>query len=213
MPLTSVLDVLHEIGAKRFLLEIPPWVLRRRYVFCAVAPAEAVALKPSRIPFRLDPVLEENAHDLVFGRPGVYTLSRVRARLQQGHLAFVGRSRDAIVHTRWVFVGSVYLPYLSRPLVLAPGEGLLDEVYTVPAYRRSGLESAAAVEMRRVLSARGFRRIICAIAAWNRTPQRVAAAQGWAIVGSGGYWNLLGHKRFFWEGRVQDDRDGSLRVR
>jgi hypothetical protein len=213
MRLTTVFDVFRQIGAKRFLLEIPPWLVRRRYIFYAGlytgSPADVVA---PQFPYRLDPVLEGDLHQLVALRPDVYTLPQLRARLQQGHLAFVGRSGGTTVHVRWIFVGSVYLPYLSRRLVLAPGEGYLDEVYTVPAWRRRGVETAAAVQMRTALHARGFRRIICAIAEWNRTPQQVGEAQGNERVGSGGYWDILGYKKFFWDGSVRDHGNGDVSV-
>jgi hypothetical protein len=66
--------------------------------------------------------------------------------------------------------------------------------------------------MLRAVWERGFERIVCAIAAWNRTPQRVAEGYGYRRVGSFGYWNILGQKRFFRDGAVQDSRNGDLRI-
>jgi hypothetical protein len=215
MGLATALDILRQIGAKRFALDIPVWVVRRRYIFYAGSYGRSGAAAGSGLPpypFRLDVVREQDLPQLVSLRPALYALPQLQARLDQGHLALVGRSRETIVHIRWVFVGSVYLSYLSRRLVLAPGEGYLDEVYTVPAWRRRGVEAAAAVQMREVLRARGLRRIIYAIAEWNRTPQRIGEAHGNERVGTGGYWNILGHKSFFWEGGVRDHGDGDLSV-
>lgn len=216
MSLITARDTFNQIGAKRFLLEIPPWLVRRRYIFYAGfyagSPAGVAAPAPPPFPFSLDPVIEGDLHQLVALLPNLYTLPQLRARLQQGHLVFMGRSEDTIVHIRWVFVGSVYLPYLSRRLVLAPAEGYVDEMYTVPAWRRKGVETAMAVEMPGALRARGIRRIIGAIAAWNRVPQRMAEVHGLRQVGSGGYWNILGYKKFFWDGSVRDYGDGNLSI-
>lgn len=212
MRLTTALDALREIGTRRFVTDIPPWLVRRRYLFYALALSDAVAPTPSQIPFRLDPVVEDDLPRLLSVRPGFYSLPQLQTRLQQGHLAFVGRSLETIVHLRWIFVGSVQLPYLARRLVLAPGEGYLDEVYTVPAWRRKGVEGTAAYEMQRAMHHRGFRRIICAIAAWNWIPRHVAEAQGYEQVGVGDYWNILGHRRLVVDGFVRDHRDGDLSV-
>ncbi len=211
MRISAALDVLRNIGAARFLVEIPPWLLRPTYNFIAVDPSAVRPLGGARIPFRLDVAGEGDLGDMLAARPGFYTLPQVQARLREGHLGFVGRSQGRVVHVRWVFVGSVYLPYLSRRLVLAPGEGFLDEIFTLPAFRRQGVLTAAAGEMTQLLQARGFRRIIGAMAAWNRVPQRVSEAQGYRRVGVGGYWNLFGYKRFFWRGLLES-RDGDLYV-
>jgi RimJ/RimL family protein N-acetyltransferase len=143
-------------------------------------------------------------------RPDRYTPEALARRIERGHLGLVGRSGAHIVHLRWVFVGDAPLPYLRRRLRLAPGQGFLDEVYTVPGWRRRGVETAAAEQTQRLLRALGFARVFCVIAPWNRAPRRLAERQGYQKLGEGGYWNLLGYRRFFWEGAVADDGRGGL---
>ncbi|MDR7545433.1 MAG: hypothetical protein QN120_14405 [Armatimonadota bacterium] len=206
------LDAYRMLGVRGFLAEIPPWLLRRRYLFYGIRPADARPLSPPPLPFRLDVLSEKEIPDLVAFRPDRYTPDRLTNWIERGHLGLVGRSGAEIVHLRWVFVAAAPLPYLSRRLLLGPGEGLLDEVYTVPAWRRRGVETAAAHETQRLLRARGFTRVLCVIASWNRAPLRLVERQGYQRLGEGGYWNLLGYRRFFWTGKVADDGRGRLVV-
>jgi RimJ/RimL family protein N-acetyltransferase len=205
-------DIIRQIGVGRFVLEIPPWLVRRTYLFYAAVPRPRIGSQRPDLPLRLE-ALNENAVDaLVALRPSLYSNTQISERLREGHLAFLGRIDGAIVHARWIFVGSVHLPYLGHRLVLGPGEGYLDEVFTVPAWRHRGVEFAAAVAMHAVLHTSGFRRILCSIASWNRPPQRVAEKLGYEIVGACGYWNVLGYKKSFQSGAVVNGGDGRLRV-
>ncbi|MDQ7859275.1 MAG: hypothetical protein QN174_03400 [Armatimonadota bacterium] len=209
MHLGGVRDVLRVVGPRRFIFEVVPWTVRRRYVFYALTlPA---ATRPSSLDgFRLEPATEADLPLFVAARPERYTLPALAQRLRDGHLAFVGRVGEAVVHLRWVFTRTVHVPYLGRQIVLEGGDVLLDEIYTMPAWRRKGVEGAVAVAMPRMLHAMGYRRILCAIASWNLAPQHVAAAHGYVRLGSGGYWALPGRRRYFWEGAVEDRFDGTL---
>jgi hypothetical protein len=210
--LANAYDALRTLGVRRFFLEIPPWIVRRCYFIYSMTPADAEPPVPCRVPFRLDAVREDDIPHLMAVRPGFYTETTVRARLRGGHLGFVGRSGDEIVHLRWVYVREVYLPYLFRRLVLAPGDGYLDEVYTARWWRGKGVETAAAYAMQRVLRARGYRRVICAIASWNLTPQRIAERQGYVKIGTAGYWVLPGVRKFFCHGHLDGRSPDSLVV-
>lgn len=202
--LSSAVDVLRMLGGRRMLLEMIPWLLRRCYYLYAMVPTAAAPPVSCPVPFRLEIVREEDIPHIVALRPGFYTEAQLRARLLQGHLGFVGRSGDAIVHLRWVFVGTCYVPYLARWIVLAPGEGYLDEVYTVPQWRQKRIGIAAAFAMQQMLHARGFTRISCAIATWNRWPQRIAQLQGYVRVETVEWWALPGVQRIF--GSAVSDR-------
>lgn len=209
VPFGGVRDVLRVVGPRRFITEVVPWAVRLRYVFYALAlPAAARPLLLDG--FRLDLATDADLPLFVAARPERYTLPMLTQRLRDGHLAFVGRVGAAVAHLRWVFTRTVNVPYLGRRIVLAGGDVLLDEIYTMPAWRRRGVEGAVAVAMPRMLHAMGYRRILCAIASWNLAPQRVAAAHGYERLGSGGYWALPGLRRYFWEGMVEDRPDGTL---
>jgi len=203
-------DVLRMLGPGRFALEIPPWVLRRQYVFYTVDPGDVPQTTGHDNGFALTLLSEEDLPAVVAVRPDTYTLAQLRARLRAGHLAFAVRRRDEIVSVRWIFVDSVYLPYLSRRLVLAPGEGFLDELYTMPRWRRKGAVTAAGQQIYGILHRRGFHRISCAIAAWNHLPQRLAEEIGYARVGRGGYWAVAGYRKYYWEGGLEERRRRDL---
>jgi len=208
----TIRDTISQLGIRRFLAEIPPWLVRRRYLVYSAIPHGVPAPDHGLPPLECSVLTEADSDSLAAFRPSVYTASQVRERLRRGHLAIVGRIDGVIVHARWIFVGSIELPYLERRLVLPSGDGYLDEVYTAPAWRRQRVEFAAAVAMHRRLRELGFQRIFCVIASWNRPPQRVAEALGYTLAGSCGYWNILGHKKFFRDGAVVDAAGGTLRV-
>jgi GNAT superfamily N-acetyltransferase len=207
--LGGVRDVLRVVGPRRFIFEVVPWAVRRRYVFYALT-LPAAAQPPALDAFRLDLATEADLALFVAARPERYTLPALTQRLGDGHLAFVGRVGESVAHLRWVFTRTVDVPYLRRRIVLDRGDVLLDEIYTMPAWRRKGVEGAVAVAMPRMLHEMGYRRILCAIASWNLAPQRVAAAHGYVRLGSGGCWALPGLRRYFWEGAVEDRPDGTL---
>jgi hypothetical protein len=210
--LGMALDVLDHVGGRRFILEVLPWLLRRRYVFYAARADELAAPFEPKLSVRIDRINESDLTPIAATRPGIYSVAQLGGRLRQGHLGLVGRLGSEIVHIRWVFRGFILLPYLGHRLALEEGEGLVDEMYTVPAWRRMGVEAAVARQMPEIVQAHHFRRLIGVIAGWNRVPQRMAQLHGYRAVGSGGYWGLPGIRRFFCDGEVRLNVNGDLTV-
>lgn len=202
--LSTARDVLRQLGPTRFSLEIPWWLLRRSYVFYTIDPRNVPQPEARDTAFPLTLITEEDLPDVISVRPGMYTLPQLRARLKAGHLGFAVRAGSEIVSSRWVFVREVHLPYLARRVVLGAGEGFMDELYTAPQWRQKGAVTASGQQIYRLLQARGFRRINCAIAAWNLLPRRLAEAFGYTRVGSGGFWSIAGYRKYFWEGGVEE---------
>lgn len=206
-------DLFKEHGWKRFVGEIIPWLFYRRYIFYSQPIDDPVFLYSCQIPFRLEQVKEKDFPHLIKLRPGFYDISQIRKRIKEGHICFLGWSGQKPIHIRWIFVRSLYLPYLHRTLILYPGEVYRDEAFTLPDYRRKGVYSYAGYLMRQVLKELGYDRLVCMFASWNLSPQSQAERMGLEKVGEGGYWNILGYKKYFWKGMVQDKGDGKISVR
>jgi len=206
-------DLLKEHGWRRFIGEIIPWLFHRRYIFYSQPIDNPVLLYSCQIPFRLEQVKEKDLSHLIKMRPGFYDLSLLQKRKKDGHICFLGLSGQKPIHLRWVFIRSIYLPYLQRKLILYPGEVYVDEAYTLPGYRQKGVYSYAGYLMRHALKELGFDRLICMFASWNLSPQSQAERMGLEKVGEGGYWNIFGYKKYFWKGMVQDNGEKKISIR
>lgn len=163
-------DLFKEHGWMRFVGDIIPWLFHRRYIFYSQPIDDPVLLYSCQIPFRLEQVKEKDFPHLIKLRPGFYDLSLIRKRIKEGHICFLGWSGQKPIHIRWIFVRSLYLPYLHRTLILYPGEVYRDEAFTLPDYRRKGVYSYAGYLMRYALKELGYNRLFCMFASWNLSP-------------------------------------------
>lgn len=216
--LAAAVEIACQVGAITVVRDVLPWLVRRRYVVIALTLPPARPAAPATRPIgaaarstasaarnlTLEVVGEADVDAVAAFRPTLYTSAGLRERLRQGHVGLVGRIDGRIVHSRWLFVGTVWLPYLRRRLVLAPDDVYLDEAYTHPAWRQRGVMTAVGDAMPAHLAARGVRRVLAMVAAWNRAPQRTAAAFGYRIVGTVGYWLVPGPRRLLVAGRVRE---------
>ena len=205
-------DLLKEHGWRRFIGTIIPWLFHRRYIFYFQPIDDPVLLHSCQIPFRLEQVKEKDISHLMKTRPGFYDLSFLRKRKKDGHICFLGFSGQQPIHIRWVYIRSIYLPYLNRTLILNPGDVYVDEAFTLPYYRQKGVYSYAGYLMRHSLKGLGYNRLICMFASWDLSLQSQAERIGLEKVGEGGYWNILGYKKYFWKGLVQDNSDKNISI-
>lgn len=197
-------DLVQEFGLSKFSTRILPWLLCRRYFFFSQTIETSSGVPRSVIPFHLTEMKEDDFKSLMQLRVGFHNPDIIRRRLREGHICFLGWSERSLIHARWIFVRSVYLPYLHRTLVLGPGEVYGDETYTVPKFRRQGFLLNAGFLVRERLKELGFRRITCAVASWDSFIQRYAERIHFEQVGEGGYLDLLVLKKFFWRGKVRE---------
>jgi GNAT superfamily N-acetyltransferase len=132
--------------------------------------------------------------------------------LEEGHACFLGWVGGKPAHVRWIFVKSVFLPYLGRSIALGPGEAYSDESYTRPEFRRRGLARQAIRLLARRLPDLGFRRLIALVVPWNAATARALEENGIRRVGECGYgwkgWTRL----FFTSGSVRETEGGAIRV-
>ncbi len=193
-----------------------PWLFVRRYLFYSVSLGEnAPSPPPVRAPLqlRLELLDEGGIPELVSVRPSFYSPSLLEKRMSKGHFCFVGRSGSRLIHVRWIFRTSVYLPYLRRTLVLSPDEAYSDDAYTVPEYRRMGIYSFANFLLRKRLREMGYARYAYAYASW----QAMAGEHRdriWAPpVGEVKIIKFPWKNKYVWRGAVQELGAGQISLR
>jgi hypothetical protein len=145
-------------------------------------------------------------------RPHYYSETQLTRRFKAGHICFIGRVGDEPVHLRWHFVHELYLPYLQRPLRLAPQEVWADEGYTKPSYRKAGIFGYAGNLITTHLAEMGFQRLSCAFASWNATPQHLDRERGMSPVGEVRFRKYFSRSRYFFSGRVRECGDDAIEI-
>ncbi len=210
--LATALDLLGEHGPFRFSFQILPWLLRRRYL-AFTYPLDFIPA-PSSGPDGLTVSLASRADAAALARfrPGFYPSALVERRLGEGHLCFLAGLDGRLVHVRWLFTGPVFLPYLRRTLVPAPGEAYADEAFTAPGDRGRGIHSRAGILIRLRLRDMGFRRYTNLVASWNKAPLRTMARLGLPPAGELALAGFPGRRRLIVSGGVREAGEGRIAV-
>jgi hypothetical protein len=210
--IATALDLLGEQGPFRFSFRLLPWLLRRRYV-AFTHPLDFIPA-PSNGPDGLTVSLAgpSDAGTLACFRPGFYPPGLVERRLREGHLCFLAEKDGRLVHVRWLFTGPVFLPYLRRTLITAPGEVYSDEAYTAAGQRGLGIHARAGILIRLRLREIGFRRYTNLIASWSKAPLRAMARLGVPPAGECGRTGFPGRRRLTVSGGVREVGAGRVAV-
>jgi len=210
--IATALDLLAEQGPFRFSFRLLPWLLRRRYV--AFTHQLDYIPSPSNGPDGLTVSLAgpADAGDLARFRPGFYPPGLVERRLGEGHLCFLAEKDGRLVHVRWLFTGPVFLPYLRRTLIMAPGEVYSDEAFTAAGQRDLGIHARAGILIRLRLREMGFRRYTNLVASWNKAPLLTMARLGIPPAGECGMGGFPGRRRLIVSGGVREIGEGGLAV-
>lgn len=203
-------DILASLGWRKAIVEAAPWLLKRRYVFLWYDLRNAAAVRPAAVPIRIERAGGENLSDFMALRPGYYTRELLEKRLTRGHLGFLVRSGGRPVLSRWIFLGSVFLPYLGLTLVLSDGDAYIDDTFAAPPFRRLGIFSASGASIRTELRDMGLIRAFSAIASWNAAPLKDAPTAGGHPFGECRIARRAGAKSISWTGEVRDRGDGTI---
>ncbi len=145
-------------------------------------------------------------------RPYSYDHSILKRRMKEGHLGFIGRSDKKLIHVRWMFRKSVYLPYLQKTLVLSPEEIYADDAYTVPEYRHKGIFAQAGFLLRTRLREMGYRRYSYIYASWQAMAKKPAKHTRPHKVGELRISKWPWRKRYHWQGAIQELGQGKIRI-
>jgi len=192
-------------GASKFIGQILPWAAHRRYFFYEGSLARDLpGFKPQVPEVRVAPAAPSDLPLLLKARPGYYSLVQLQDRLKQGHACFLSRVGSEPVNIRWAFVGSVYLSYLSRTLILAPDEFYFDELFTAPRWRHRGIDQQTFRFMRTWFRDRCFKKQYCLLTSWDVHLQKRYEANHMVRTGEVQVRPWPASNRLVLEGRIQD---------
>jgi len=143
----------------------------------------------SQLPVTFERLSEKDVSAYQKFRPehGLTWLQRCLAR---GDSCFAAYHEGHIVHAVQVATQHVYVPYLSRGLILQPGDVYSYDSFTAPAYRRYGLAAARAVYVMRHYQCEGYQRMVCLIALENAAGRHVMQKLGYHALGLYSYLHL-----------------------
>jgi len=192
-------------GGPKFMSQILPWMIHRRYLYYEGSLAGGLPGFEAQMPeAHIAPVEPSDLPFVLRARPGYYSLAQLQDRLKQGHVCFLSRVGSEPINIRWAFVGSAYLPYLSRTLILVPGEYYFDEVFTVPRWRHRGIDRQAFCFMLSWFKNRGFKTHTCFLTPWDVHLHRRYESLGMAKIGEVRFRPLRVKNAIVLEGRIQD---------
>lgn len=202
--------VLGEMGPVPFLMKVLPWSFRRQYIFYSERIRVPEACPPLPARFRFGTAGKKDLDDLMALRKGYYKRDMLERRLDMGQMCFLGWSSEDLVHARWAFSGTFYVPYLRRRIDLGPHEVLGDEAYTAPDFRRQNIYACGGRLMRIALLERGFNRFTVAIASWNTSARLAVLKAGSTESARFGYWAWPKTRKFFSSGDIEVLDDGTI---
>ncbi|MEJ2086345.1 MAG: hypothetical protein P8Y44_11805, partial [Acidobacteriota bacterium] len=129
--------------------------------------------------------------------------SEARRRLRSGETCVLCWLSGNLAHYRWECENAPEIPLAGARLRLLAGDAFNSESYTVPEFRRRGLQHITAIAAYRRLRDRGFRRYLALVAPWNRVSLQATLKRGFQVVGAIGSWRLGKFRHCFARGRVR----------
>jgi hypothetical protein len=128
-------------------------------------------------------------------RPG--NVGEILNRLNNGHMCFLVRYSNSIVHTCWVGVGTAHMGYLDCEIEMAPGVVYVYGSFTNHAHRNMNLATLRGVFMERHLFKLGFHRAVAVIVPENKAALRRAQKGGYGKFGLIGFLAIGSWRRYF----------------
>ena len=122
-------------------------------------------------------------------------LAEIQRRLDEGHWCFAVWNDQRIIHVAWAAAQHAKIEYLSREMELAPDQVYVYDIFTAPAFRRSGAASIRSVEMMRYFRELGYQRLLGAVSPDDRSTFRQTV--GYRRIGVIGYVGLGPWRRAF----------------
>ena len=132
-------DIIRDLGLRRGLGMGPRWLQARRFHLVA-SPIDATLDVAPLAGARCEVLTERDLWAFVRGCQAV-SAREVRRRWRARAECLVCWIDGEVAAYRWDATGTAYLPYLSRWLRGAPGDGLVLECRTLPGRRRRGAGS------------------------------------------------------------------------
>jgi GNAT superfamily N-acetyltransferase len=134
----------------------------------------------------------------------LYTAFRVntsarefRRKIDSGGKCFVAMQGGRAISATWTYVGGGPIPYLGAYFEAGSSEILLEDSYTLPAFRGRNISPAVTIAMARYYRDRGFRLMLASVLPENRASLRVRQKTWFHICGMAGYVGPGPHRRHF----------------
>jgi hypothetical protein len=128
-------------------------------------------------------------------RPG--NVGEILNRLNNGHMCFLVRYSNSIVHTCWVGVGTAHMGYLDCEIEMAPGVVYVYGSFTNHVHRNMNLATLRGVFMERHLFKLGFRRALAVVVPENKAALRRVQKGGYRKFGLIGLVAIGSWRRYF----------------
>jgi len=209
--LHRIQDVSADVGWREVLRIAPEWLVCRRYLGLVADLTNRALERPSWPEMRVT-ALQPTDLSALSSVDHTMTREEVARRLAEGQQCTLGWWGRDLAHARWDSTVPVYLPYLGRILRPGPGDQIVVGIYTAPAFRGRGIASAVMVDTGRRARANGTLRLAWLVAWWNKRSLGLARQFASRVEGTVGYWALGPWRRYFAQGHVRFEPDGSLRI-
>jgi len=192
-------EILREHGVWVLWIKLLGEIGYRRVVLLERALDDRTPVPTSRLPVTVSLLRLEEVEEYAAFYPGADP-REVCQRLKAGQRCFAVRHSGRLVSSGWVATGRVWIEYLRRHWDLAADEAYIYEAFTAPPYRNLRVGTARTVEMVRVLSGEGYRRILAVVWPENAASIRPMANSYFRPVGVMGYVKIGGWRRDFLKG-------------
>lgn len=208
-----LLDAYRTLGLRRMLWVAPQWLLRQEYL---------VLVKDLRLPLPEVPAHEslrwtgftEAQIDRVLAINPALSEAEIRRRLKEGQECLLCWIGESLVHYRWDATASPYLPYLGKTLRFLEGDIHATDIFTHPAFRGRGIQTASSIMALHRARDLGLSRSIGIVAWWNAPSLRVNLQKtGRSVAGTVGFWNAGLWRYYFTTGNVYLDDSVDIRIR
>jgi hypothetical protein len=133
--------------------------------------------------------------EYLHARPG--SAREILNRLNKGHMCFVVRYPNSIVHTCWVGVGRASMEYLDCEIELGGDVAYVYGSFTNHVYRNMNLATLRGVHMERHLFNLGLRRALAVVVPENKAALRRVQKGGYRKFGLIGFIAIGSWRRYF----------------
>ena len=204
-PLLSRLRDAYRAQGSRMLLVGPRWLIRPEYLVIVRDLGRGTPVFAADGATRWSWLREADVPGVLAIHP-VLTEADIRRMWAEGQECLTCWVDGAPVFYRWDTTDPAYLPYLDRTFLPRPGDLLISQAFTHPAYRGRGLLSASSAFAVPRARERGAARVVALVAWWNSPTLHVARDKyGHTVPGTVGYWNVGRWRRYFATGAVRLD--------
>ena len=133
--------------------------------------------------------------EYMFARPG--NVAEILNRLNNGHMCFLVRYSNSIVHTCWVAVGAASMEYLDCKIEMAPNVVYVYGSFTNHSHRNMNLATLRGAFMERHLFKVGFHRALAVVVPENKAALRRVQKGGYRKFGLIGFMAIGSWRRYF----------------